>query len=122
MAQNPFEWLGVGAPETPQEVEQANEDQMRRAQEEIMNDARLYYRVFDTPDGRELIARLRDCTIEIPGVRVTGTVGGAEINMTVPEWMMFREGQNSVVRHIELQMKIATMPVAKPNEGNPDDN
>jgi len=117
MSENPFAWLGAGGPETPQEVEQANEDQMRRAQEQILETARLYYRVFDTPDGRQLIDELRQSTIEIPGVRVTGTFGGAEINMTVPEWMMFREGQNSVVRHIELQMKIAVMPAAQPNEG-----
>ena len=117
MAQNPFGWLPGAEPETPQEAEAANAAVMQEAQEQIINDARIYFRVFDTPDGRELLAMLRDCTIEVPLIRMTGTFGGGEISMTGAEWAYFREGQNSVVRMIEAQMKIAVTPT-QPNEGS----
>jgi hypothetical protein len=118
MAKDPFDWLTQGGLETPQEVEGANAAVMQEAQEQIIKDARIYFRVFDTPDGRELLAMLRDCTIEVPLIRMTGTFGGGEISMTGAEWAYFREGQNSVVRMIEAQMKIAVAPTN--TEGNSD--
>lgn len=121
MAQNPFDWLSAGGPETPQEAEAANAEIMRTAEEQKISDARIYFRVFNTPEGRELLGILRDCTIEVPLIRVTETFGGGEIGMSGAEWAYFREGQNSVVRMIEAQMKLAVTPT-KPNEGNSDDN
>ena len=104
-----FGWL-PGA-ETPEEVMAKNEAMIRDADQAARNTAKLFFDVFDNPRGIELLTMLRDCTIEIPLVRVTGTFGGAEVNMTGAEWAYFREGQNSVVRMIEQQIKIALQPV-----------
>ena len=113
-ARDPFS--GLPGNETPESVIEQNEAMHRKAQEDAMNTARLFFEVFDTGRGRELLALLRDCTIELPLIRMTGTFGGGEISMTGAEWAYFREGQNSVVRMIEAQMQIAVTPTTDNGE------
>lgn len=115
-AADPFSWMGGG--ETPEDALKQNEEMKRAAELAAINTAKLFFDVFGTGRGPELLALLRDCTIELPMVRISGTFGGAEINMDGAQWAFFREGQNSVVRMIEAQMKVAVQPVE--TEGNTD--
>lgn len=121
-ARDPFDWMspgGIGG-QDPEDVMKANEAMADAAQLQMIEDAKLYFEVFNTGRGPELLALLRECTIELPLIRMTGSFGGGEIAMTGAEWAYFREGQNSVIRMIEAQMKIAVQPANSPAnaEGN----
>lgn len=106
--QNAFGWLGEQDPELARDAVEQNkqmEAQALQAQREL---ARLFYDVFGEGRGPELLERLRDTTIEMPLMSVNGVLGSQpEIGLGPAEWAYYREGQNSVVRFIELQMRNA---------------
>lgn len=117
-----FDWLGMQAPETPEDVMAANDKAAYDAQIKAINEARIFHNVFNTPDGLALLDILRSQTIEVPLIRVSNTFGGGEINLSGAEWAFFRDGQNSVIRHIELQMLIATQPIKQEESDNGSEN
>lgn len=87
-----------------------------------LEDARLFFDVFGHGRGPELLEHLRDCTIELSLLSMTGSTLYTEIGLSPEQWAFLREGQNSLVRYIEKQLKIATTPVDKPVQTETEDN
>ena len=107
---DPFDWLM--SQRTPEEREAAaanremNEDAAQAAREE----ARLFADVFNTGRGPELLYLLRNRTIEVGLMEVTRSTVRGEVALSPADWAYVREGQNSVIRMIEEQVRIALIP------------
>lgn len=65
--------------------------------EQAMLDASLFRTCFETDAGKLVLDKLEQFTIEQPVVHANSTQFGAGI----------REGQNSIVRYIQKQIKLA---------------
>lgn len=88
-----------------------------------LEDARLFFDVFGHGRGPELLEHLRDFTIELSLLQGVGrSPVMLEIGLSPEQWAFLREGQNSVIRHIEAQLKLATTPVDKPVQTETEDN
>lgn len=109
---DPFSWLpraedaDQGEARDAIEQNEAMLDEAARMQKEA---ARLFYDVFTTGRGPELLALMRDCTIELDLMNISGTIGNGsrEVPVNPAEWAFHRNGQNSVVRWIEQMVRIA---------------
>lgn len=116
-----FEWLpsevadAIGGEGTAaQNAAMHREDAIRQ-----INKAKLFYDVFGNGRGPELLEHLRAETIEVSLLMVEGPPIQSQIALSPEQWAFIREGQNSMVRHIERQMRIAVMPIedlAQPEE------
>lgn len=113
MTDNPFSWLGGGAPgDDLEDAAALNEQAMADAARKTLELAQRVYRVFGTPEGVELMEFLDRVTIRTPLMRVSGTLVEGDVSLTAAEWAYVREGQNSVVRWLQNQMDFAANPPA----------
>lgn len=123
---DPFAWLtGGGMAGSPEEADarQANTENMEAARLHQLELANLFADVFvRSPRGPELLDQLRGSTIEVGLLSVSAASVQSEIALTPEQWMCIREGQNSIVRMIEDQIRIAMMPaeVQPQTEGSDD--
>lgn len=120
MSRGAFDWLPGGSvgPETPEEAAEANQAQHDAAEIRRINQAKLFFDVFvNSARGPELLELLRASTIEMPLFLVGNTLHqGMEVGLSTAEWAMFREGQNSTIRFIEEQIRIARTPTQETND------
>lgn len=118
-----FDWLTSNIPFTEEEkaAQAANQEVNEAVELARMEEARLFFAVFGTGRGPELLDLLRGKTIELPLMDVSGSLVRGEVALSPAEWAYVREGQNSIVREIEAQLKLATRPPETPAaqpEGN----
>lgn len=103
-------------PTDPEALDKAAEEQRRDqaiAQVEI---ARLYHDVFMTGRGPELLDLFRTTFLTAPLMRIShGNPAWPEFPISPAEWAFVREGQNSLIRHIERMIALATQPEVKAN-------
>lgn len=125
MSNSPFDWLTQNIPSTDDEkaAQLQNDEQIRSMQLQDVENARLFFDVFSSGRGPELLEHLRACTIEVPLMDVGRSIVRGEVALAPSDWAYVREGQNSIVRYIESRMKVATMPVELPanTENSSDD-
>lgn len=108
MSASPFNWLPGGAENDQAEADPVNRNMAEEAQRALVEQARLFFDVMSVGRGPELLAHLRDRTIEMPLLMVNGVAGSQpEIGMGPAEWAYYREGQNSITRYIEKMCVIA---------------
>lgn len=84
------------------------DDALKQAQENTekqVEDAAIFFEVFGTGRGLELLEQLKDMTTNI-SVMENG-VGDIAIPLNPGEFMARREGQNALIRFIEQQINIA---------------
>lgn len=121
---NPLDWLD-GRPQPTLEEDAAEQQRqleaMNQAQYEL---SKLYADVFTQGRGPELLAHLRNCTIETPLIRLTQDFGGNDFPLSPSDWAYLRTGQNSVVHEIERRLALALAPPPAPKpatqpEGEP---
>lgn len=107
---NPFAWLGGGDdPGDAREALAQNEAMIEAAKQAAREEARLFLDVFGTGRGPILLELLREKTIERDLMVASLTIGNEtrEIPVNPAEWAYHRNGQNSVVRYIETQVREA---------------
>lgn len=107
-----FSWLRGNIPATPDEQQAAamNAEAINAENLRQWEAARIFLDVFGTGRGPELLMVLRDATIELPLMEVAASTVRGDLALSPAEWAYVREGQNSVVRLIESQMRIAKGP------------
>lgn len=82
---------------------EAQKEHLDKGAEERWELVQAYHRTFNTPHGKKVLQHLREMTIESSTWRASlGLINGAAHGFA-------REGQNALVRHIEDQIKAATM-------------
>lgn len=119
-ANDPFSWLmqGHGTAEEEAAVREA-QDLNADAAREVQEKARLFADVFLHGRGPELLQELRNSTIEVPLMNVSRSFVSGEVALSPADWAYVREGQNSVIRLIEEQIRIAITPApAAPERQN----
>jgi hypothetical protein len=118
-AQDPFSWLQreLAGPDD-KAAAAANAEQMGDAALKEWEQARLFFDVFGTGRGPELLFALREATIELPLMDLGRSLVRGDIALTASEWAYVREGQNSIVRLIEGQIKIAKNPAPNVSAGD----
>lgn len=110
---DPFSWMpqpdAARDPFAQAEADQKEmtEDAARRQREF----ARLFHDVFATGRGPELLELMRECTIELDLMNVSRVIGTEqrEVPVNPSEWAYHRNGQNSVVRWIEENLRLARL-------------
>jgi hypothetical protein len=113
-AADPFAWLMSQNTPEEREVSAQNEEAMRDARNAAREEAQLFADVFQHGRGPELLELLRDRTIEVPLMDVSRSIVRGEVALSPAEWAYVREGQNSVIRHIQDQIRIALTPEEDP--------
>lgn len=116
---DPFGWLG-GATETGDDGRNPIEDNaamMEAAKRMQREKARLFYDVFGQGRGPELLELLRTETVDLDLMSVTPVIGNhlREMGVGPAEWAYHRNGQNSVVRYIETQIRTAALVETEEN-------
>lgn len=108
-----FDWLGsedAGGlnQEDAREALAKNEEMQKEAAQRMRDYARLFWDVFSVGRGPELLDTLRQMTIELSLMNVAdGIMDGQQFNLDPANWAYHRNGQNSVVRHIEAMCRLA---------------
>jgi hypothetical protein len=119
---NAFDWLTQATPDE-QAVRKMNEEQLAEARRQQREIAELFCDVLHhSPRGPELMAYLRDCTIELPLMDVQRSFVRGDMALAPSDWAFLREGQNSLVRLFEEQIRIALTPEETPAKQEGDDN
>lgn len=108
MSKDAFNWLPGGAEgENDGNPIEQNEEMQRAYEAALLQQAKNFYEVFGTPKGNELLNHLRDRTIEVPLMNMSQVLDeGREFGVNPSEWAFYRDGQNSVIRYIEKQLRI----------------
>lgn len=106
-----FSWLTDADPTTsidPVEANKQANEEARLAQIELAN---LFAEVLHfSPRGPELMQYLRDCTIEVGLMDVGRSILRGDVALSPADWAYAREGQNSIVRMMESQIRMALTP------------
>lgn len=107
-----FNWLpgadGEGDPEARDAFAQ-NEEMLKAAAIAQREEARLFLDVFSTGRGPELLELMQSRTLDLDLMSVSPVIGNhlREMGTTAAEWAYHRNGQNSVVRWIIQQIRLA---------------
>lgn len=117
---NAFSWLGVPAGEDQEARDAAAQLDNDRVMQEIENQhreiARMAFGAFITSsDGAGMLDYLRARTIEQPlAIPPDQGLEQPGVPLNPAEWLFIREGQNSVIRHIEGLIRMAREYANKP--------
>lgn len=85
------------------EIEQNTADQMAAMKLAMLQVAELYHLTFGTPTGQKVMEHLTDMTC---GSSLNGNdMMDVNVNVSPTEFMLIREGQDMVVRHINKMIK-----------------
>ena len=90
----------------PEEWAKKKEEAEER-NEELKQAARLFYNVFATGDGPQVLEILRHKTIFLSTMDRDGAIIEGNIPLNPGEFMAGREMQNALIRFIERQIKFA---------------
>lgn len=107
-----FSWLpgadGEGDPNARDAFAQ-NEEMMKAAAIAQREQARLFLDVFNVGRGPELLEYMRALTLDLDLMAVSPVIGNGlrEMGVDPSQWAYHRNGQNSVVRWIIDQIRIA---------------
>lgn len=106
-----FSWLPgqEGSDGDARDALEQNEAMLQAAENAMREKARLFFDVFGTGRGPELLELLRVETIEVDLMSASQTIGNhlREVAVNPAEWAYHRNGQNSVVRYIETMVRTA---------------
>lgn len=120
MTNAPFSWLpGANTDDgDAREALEMNEAMQAEAIRLYREKARLFFDVFGTGRGPELLELLRSETVALDLFTVSPVIGNhlREMGVNPSEWAYHRNGQNSVVRYIETMCLEATR---QETEGSP---
>jgi len=106
---DPFSWLGGQDPFTDQS--EAQSKSAMDALEKRLELARKVHAIFaQTPDGIDVLQTMRDLTIELPLMQISGSLVQGEVTLSPADWAYIREGQNSVIRFLEGLIHLAENP------------
>ena len=75
--------------------------------EQQIADARIFFEVFGTGRGPELLEILKHKTVYASTMERSGAICDADIPLNPGEFMAMREGQNALIRFIERQIKLS---------------
>lgn len=95
---------------TPEEVEQHIEEG-REQQEQRIADAQIFFDVFATGRGAEMLELLKYKTIYLSTMNRSQAICDGDIPLNPGEFMAGREMQNALIRWIEAQIEIAQQKV-----------
>lgn len=90
-------------------IEQANAQnkaQLDAFNEKQIEEAADYFAAFTSVSGSVVLEKLKDLTTRLPVMEKR--VGDIAINLNPGEFMAYREGQNSIIRHITDMIILAT--------------
>lgn len=79
-----------------------DEDQAQR-----IEDARIFFDVFGTGRGPELLEILKHKTVYASTMNQAVAITDSDIPLNPGEFMALREGQNALIRFIERQIKLS---------------
>lgn len=105
-----FSWLpGAEDQGEARDTFDQNEAMLKEAAQKQREFARLFFDVFMTGRGPELLQVMRDSTIELDLMAVSPVImnGMREMGVGPAEWAYHRNGQNSVVRWIETMIRLS---------------
>lgn len=107
-----FDWMpganGEGDPEARDAFAQ-NEEMLKAAAIAQREEARLFFDVFSTGRGPELLDLLQARTMDLDLMAVSPVIGNGlrEMGVDPSQWAYHRNGQNSIVRWIIQQIRLA---------------
>lgn len=107
-----FSWLpgaeGEGDPAARDAFAQ-NEEMLKAAALMQREEARLFLDVFSTGRGPELLELMQSRTLDLDLMSVSPVIGNGlrEMGVDPSQWAYHRNGQNSVVRWIIQQIRLA---------------
>lgn len=90
----------------PDEIEKMHEDQ-RAARIQEIADAQIFFDVFGTGRGPELLELLKEKTVYASTMNRTSAIIEGDIPLNPGEFMAGREMQNALVRWIEHMVKLS---------------
>lgn len=102
-----FDWLRDQMTPDEKAVDAANREVNEEARLADFENAKLFADVLMHGRGPELMEYLRNCTIEVPLMEVTGSLVRGEVALSPDHWAYLREGQNSIVRYMESRVRDA---------------
>ncbi len=119
----PFDWMGAAAQhvgEATAEEIAANEQAVAAANQAQLEFALLVNEVLGSGRGAELLAALREVTIELSHMNVGDVIGmdGSQVQLSPSDWSWYREGQNQLIRWLEANVRFAQRP-PDPDTGQP---
>lgn len=85
-----------------------NKEQIEKHNEKQIEAAMDYYAAFNSVSGAIVLERLKDQTIRISTMNKSMCIIDGDIPLNPAEFMAFREGQNSIIRHIQDMIVLAT--------------
>lgn len=98
---------GVMSPEELQEHQEHEQEQ----REQIIADAQIFYDVFMTGRGPEMLELLKYKTIYLSTMNRASAICDGDIPLNPGEFMAGREMQNALVRWIEAMIKLSQSKV-----------
>jgi len=66
--------------------------------------AKYFYTVFTSPEGKQILNFLKDQTSDLSCLSHNTLLSG-NISLNPAEFVFLREGQNSIIRYIEMMIK-----------------
>ena len=97
-----------------EDAAQMNAEAIEAHNRKMIEDAKIFFNVFSQGQGPELLEWLSERTVDVPLVQVSGSLANNQISLSPADWAYFREGQNSIIRLIKQQMKLATETAEEP--------
>lgn len=105
-----FSWLpGAEDQGEARDSFEQNKAMLEEAERLLREEARLFYDVFMTGRGPELLEHMRSKTVDLDLMSVSSVImnGMREMGVGPAEWAYHRNGQNTVVRWIETMIRHA---------------
>lgn len=86
----------------------ANAAMLQKHNEETIEAAMDYFAAFTSTAGSVVLEKLKDQTTRISTMNKAACINDGDIPLNPAEFMAFREGQNSIIRHIQDMIILAT--------------
>lgn len=98
----------AGLSDVVDEANAANAAMLQKHNEETIEAAMDYFAAFTSTAGAVVLEKLKDQTTRISTMNKSMCINDGDIPLNPAEFMAFREGQNSIIRHIQDMIILAT--------------
>lgn len=98
----------AGLSDFVEEANEANAAALQKHNEETIEAAMDYFAAFTSVSGAVVLEKLKDQTTRISTMNKAACINDGDIPLNPAEFMAFREGQNSIIRHIQDMIILAT--------------